>query len=71
MKSIALGLIRVYQMAISPFYGPGPTCRFHPSCSSYGYEAIDKYGALKGAWLTIRRLSRCRPLSRGGFDPVP
>ncbi|MCH8087862.1 MAG: membrane protein insertion efficiency factor YidD [Chloroflexi bacterium] len=71
MKKIALGLISFYQIALSPFYGPGPNCRFLPTCSAYGHEAIDRHGAAKGGWLTLRRLGRCHPLSSGGYDPVP
>ncbi|MEE9199694.1 MAG: membrane protein insertion efficiency factor YidD [Dehalococcoidia bacterium] len=71
MKKIALGLVRFYQMALSPFYGPGPTCRYHPSCSTYGHEAIERHGAAKGTWLTVRRLARCHPWREGGYDPVP
>lgn len=69
MKSIALGLVRFYQIALSPYL---PTsCRFIPSCSRYSYEAIAKYGFLRGGWLTAKRLARCHPFCTGGFDPVP
>jgi len=69
VKRIALGLIRFYQAAISPTM---PTlCRFSPSCSQYGYEAVEKHGLVKGVWLTAGRICRCHPLSKGGFDPVP
>lgn len=66
---VLIGLIRFYQYAISP-HTP-PSCRFVPTCSQYGIEAIRKYGALKGGWLTIRRLSRCHPWGGSGYDPVP
>ncbi len=69
MKRIALSLIRFYQLAISP-YTP-PSCRYLPSCSQYGYEAITRHGLIKGGWLTARRLCRCHPFCRGGIDPVP
>jgi len=69
MKRAALGLIRFYQRAISP--GLGASCRFQPTCSQYAYEAIERFGALKGSYLAIRRLARCVPWRRGGFDPVP
>lgn len=69
MKKILLALIRFYQKAISPL--TPPTCRFHPTCSHYGFEAIEKHGALKGSWLAIRRISKCHPFHEGGFDPVP
>lgn len=69
MKRIALGLIRFYQLAISP-YTP-PSCRYIPTCSQYGYEAIMKHGLIKGGLLTAKRLLRCHPFSRGGIDPVP
>ncbi len=69
MKSLALGLIRFYQRRISG--GLPPRCRFQPSCSHYGYEAIERHGLLKGVWLTFWRLVRCNPFVRGGYDPVP
>ena len=69
MKQVFLFAIRGYQRAISP--GLPPACRYEPSCSNYWYEAIDKYGALKGSWLLVRRIARCHPLHSPGFDPVP
>jgi putative membrane protein insertion efficiency factor len=69
VKKLALTLIRFYQAAMSA-YTPR-TCRFEPSCSRYGYEAIEKYGLLKGGWLTTKRICRCHPLGKCGSDPVP
>jgi hypothetical protein len=69
MKGLALDLIRFYQQAISPH--TAPSCRYMPTCSQYGYEAIEKYGLLKGGLLTVRRILRCYPWSKGGYDPVP
>ncbi|HOU39711.1 MAG TPA: membrane protein insertion efficiency factor YidD [Promineifilum sp.] len=69
MKQIALLLIRLYQNTLSRVLPP--SCRFTPSCSVYGYQAIEKYGFLKGGWLALRRLSRCHPFNPGGYDPVP
>lgn len=70
MKKLLLWLIRFYQRCISP-YTP-PTCRFTPTCSAYAYEAICKYGALKGGYLALRRLLRCHPFYKGDYyDPVP
>jgi len=69
MKAVVLFLIRLYQRTISRALPP--TCRFTPSCSEYGYQAIAKYGLLKGGWLAIKRVSRCHPLHPGGYDPVP
>ena len=70
MKSILLALIRFYRKFISPC--TPPSCRRHPTCSQYGLEAIEKYGALKGGWLTVKRLMRCHPFYKGDwYDPVP
>ena len=70
MKYIALGLIRFYQKFISPF--TPPSCRFEPTCSHYGYEAISKHGFLRGGWLTVKRIGRCHPFYNGNlYDPVP
>jgi len=62
-------LIRAYQYAISPMLGN--RCRFHPSCSDYAIEALDRHGFAKGVWLAIRRMGRCHPWHPGGYDPVP
>ena len=70
MKTVFLWLIRFYQKKISP--ACPPRCRYYPTCSAYGYQAISKYGALKGGWLTLKRLCRCHPFSKHDyFDPVP
>lgn len=70
MKTLFLALIRFYQRAISPF--TPPSCRFTPTCSNYAYQAINKYGAIKGGWLALRRLLRCHPFYKGDYyDPVP
>jgi putative membrane protein insertion efficiency factor len=69
MKTIALAAIRFYKRYISPLLGS--SCRYYPSCSQYTYEAIEKYGVLKGSWMGIKRISRCHPFAKGGFDPVP
>lgn len=71
MKRFMLGLIRFYQRFISPL--SGPKCRYIPTCSQYAVQAIEKYGALKGGWLALRRIGRCHPFYpwRGPYDPVP
>lgn len=69
MKSIFICLIKLYQKTLSLIIGGN--CRFYPTCSSYSLEAIEKYGAMKGSWLMIKRIIRCHPLNPGGFDPVP
>ncbi|MCX6022690.1 MAG: membrane protein insertion efficiency factor YidD [Chloroflexi bacterium] len=69
MRAILLWMIRGYQVTISR--ATPPTCRFVPSCSQYGYEAISRHGAFRGSWLTVCRIGRCNPLHPGGYDPVP
>jgi uncharacterized protein len=69
MKYVALALIRLYQMTLSKALPP--SCRFEPSCSHYTYEAIEKYGFIKGGWMGFRRIMRCNPFNPGGYDPVP
>ncbi|WP_044429141.1 membrane protein insertion efficiency factor YidD [Bacillus spizizenii] len=69
MKTLFIALIRGYQKFISPL--TPPTCRFYPTCSQYGIEAIKTHGALKGGWLTIIRILKCHPFHPGGVDPVP
>lgn len=70
MKYPLLWLIRLYQMTFARLL-PANTCRFYPTCSHYGYEAIEKYGAFKGSWLAVKRIAKCQPFHPGGFDPVP
>jgi putative membrane protein insertion efficiency factor len=69
LRWIALKLIRFYQVAVSPW--TPPSCRYVPTCSQYGYEAISKHGFFKGGLLTAWRILRCNPWSLGGYDPVP
>lgn len=69
MKQLLMFLVRAYQLLVSPVLPP--TCRFSPSCSQYSHEAISRHGALKGLWLTIKRVIRCNPWNPGGYDPVP
>ncbi|ONK23991.1 membrane protein insertion efficiency factor YidD [Bacillus sp. VT-16-64] len=69
MKYILLAFIRFYQKMISPL--KPPTCRFYPTCSQYGLEAIQRFGAFRGGWLTIKRLVKCHPFHPGGIDHVP
>jgi putative membrane protein insertion efficiency factor len=69
MRLVAAFLIRLYQCTISPLLGPA--CRYHPTCSQYALEAIERFGLMRGSWLALRRLGRCHPWHAGGFDPVP
>ena len=69
MKQLLIALVRFYRAAISPYRRP--CCRFVRTCSQYALEALEKYGALKGGWLTLRRILRCNPFHKGGYDPVP
>lgn len=64
-----IAAIRFYRKGISPL--KPPVCRFTPTCSQYGLEAVERYGAARGGWLLVRRLARCQPFSKGGYDPVP
>jgi putative membrane protein insertion efficiency factor len=68
MKKILIAIVKLYKFLISPIL-PG-SCRFVPSCSEYSLEALERYGALKGTWLSVRRVARCHPFHPGGFDPV-
>lgn len=68
MKKILIKIIRIYRRYISPM--KAPCCRFYPTCSQYAIEAIEKYGALKGSFLAIKRILKCHPFNKGGYDPV-
>jgi uncharacterized protein len=69
LKKVMIAFIRFYQVALSPL--KPPSCRFYPTCSHYGLEAIEKFGPIKGGYLTIKRLLKCHPFHPGGFDHVP
>jgi uncharacterized protein len=69
LSKIIIGLIRVYQLCISPLFPA--TCRFYPTCSTYFIQAVRKYGPIKGSYLGIKRILRCHPGNPGGYDPVP
>lgn len=73
MRRLAIGLVRLYQCCVSPVLIAiwGNSCRFTPSCSQYAIEAIDKHGVVRGVAYATRRIARCQPLCKGGFDPVP
>ena len=68
LTRLLIGLIQSYRWLLSPLLGS--RCRFHPSCSAYGVEALWEHGALRGSWLLVRRLAKCHPWHPGGFDPV-
>ena len=69
LQRLILGGIRFYRARISPL--TPPACRYHPTCSAYGLEAVERYGAGRGSWMTLRRILRCHPFAKGGYDPVP
>lgn len=69
LKAIFTGLIRIYQMAISPYLGQN--CRYEPSCSTYAIQALDKHGVIRGSWMAIKRIISCGPWGGQGYDPVP
>ena len=68
MKFLVMDLLGVYKAMVSPFLPPA--CRFEPSCSEYAHQAVEKYGALKGTWMGVKRILRCQPFCKGGHDPV-
>jgi putative membrane protein insertion efficiency factor len=69
MRTPVLLLIRGYQLSISKLFAG--SCRYYPSCSHYTYEAVERHGALRGLWMGARRIARCHPFAKGGYDPVP
>jgi putative membrane protein insertion efficiency factor len=69
MRRVVLGLIVMYQRLISPVLGP--SCRYVPTCSEYTRQAIERYGVIRGTWMGTKRIARCHPFHRGGYDPVP
>ncbi|MBL8116105.1 MAG: membrane protein insertion efficiency factor YidD [Anaerolineae bacterium] len=69
MKTLALSMIRFYKRFISPMLPP--SCIYEPTCSVYTYQAIERYGVIRGGWMGIKRISRCHPFHAGGYDPVP
>lgn len=69
MKYLLIGLVRAYQLMISPYFPP--SCRYYPTCSQYTIEALRLHGALKGGWMAAKRIGRCHPWADGGHDPVP
>ena len=71
MKNVMMKIIRFYQKYISTYILVGAHCRFTPTCSEYSYLAYEKYGFFKGTYLTVRRILRCHPFHKGGFDPLP
>ena len=69
MKTVLIALVRFYRYAISPMLGRN--CRFHPTCSEYAIEALERHGALRGGWMAAKRVGRCHPFNPGGYDPIP
>jgi len=69
VRALLLGLIRLYQLTLSPWLGT--RCRYDPTCSKYAAEALERFGVVRGVWLAAKRLGRCHPWGRSGYDPVP
>jgi putative membrane protein insertion efficiency factor len=69
MTQVLLKLIRLYQLLLSPLFAG--SCRYYPSCSQYTYEAVTRYGWFRGSWMGMKRIGRCHPFAKGGYDPVP
>lgn len=69
MRAVLIALVRGYRLLLSPWWGT--QCRFTPTCSEFALEALERHGAWRGTWLTMRRISRCHPWHAGGYDPVP
>jgi putative membrane protein insertion efficiency factor len=69
LKHLIINIIKIYQRFISPFFPS--SCKFSPSCSRYGIDAINKYGAIRGSFLTVKRVLKCNPWNNGGYDPIP
>jgi uncharacterized protein len=68
MKFLVLSFLQLYKTLVSPFLPPA--CRFEPTCSTYMMQAVEKYGAIKGSWMGVKRILRCQPFCKGGYDPV-
>jgi putative membrane protein insertion efficiency factor len=67
-RNVVVAMLRAYQWAVSPLFPP--SCRYVPTCSEYAMEAVERYGAMRGSWMALRRVLRCHPFVRGGYDPV-